>query len=269
MTDDEPNPHRECIFCKARGMTYEHVWQDWLKQYVPQNIPQHRSGLHEIYKTHFTTSVKTWSGDPQSRRLRVVCGRCNGGWMKELQDAAKPRLLPLLDARPSFIRPYDQKIIAAWAAMCVMTAEYYQPDLVAIPFEDRDYLRLYREPPKNWKIWIGRYLRGQWKGYWTHHSVLITENIPDPPPDPLHHPNTQTTTFVVGQLYIQTFSCALPKITDKWSLDRQGPSILSQLWPVKESFIAWPTNDIRDSDAYRISGHIFWQLEKIASIFGH
>jgi hypothetical protein len=269
MTDKDPNPPRECIFCKAWGMTYEHVWPDWLKRYVPQDLTYHHAGTGEIFKTHSTSKIKKWAGDPQSRRLPIVCGRCNSGWMKELQDAARPILLPLLEAKSAFIRPYQQKLLAAWATMCVMTAEYYAPDLVSIPFDDREYLRLYREPPKEWRIWIGRYLRGRWRGYWIHLSVPLVEDIPEGGNDAVPPPNTQTTTFIVGQVYIHAFSSALSNITNKWRLDAQGPSILAQLWPVKESFIAWPTNDIRDRDADRIAGHIFWQLDRIARTFGY
>jgi hypothetical protein len=269
MTGKEPNPPRECIFCGAQGMTYEHVWPDWLKQYVPQTLPRHGEFTGEIFKDHSTSKVKSWAGDPQSRRLPVVCGRCNGGWMKDLQDATKPILLPLLDAKVSFITSYQQKLLAAWVTMCVMTAEYYMPELAAIPFGDREYLRLYREPPKEWRIWIGRYLRGRWKGYWIHHSVPLVENIPEAGDDAASRPNTQTTTFIVGQIYIHAFSSALPNITSKWRLDAQGPTILAQLWPVKESFIAWPTNDILDRNADRIAGYIFWEFDRIARVFGY
>jgi hypothetical protein len=271
MTSSPPNPARECIFCLARGMTYEHVWPDWLKRYVPKTIPKHGQFIAEISKDRstFSSSIKTWAGDPQSRRLPVVCGRCNGGWMKDLQDAAKPILEPILAGKPALITPYQQKLMAAWAAMCVMTGEYYSPEFASIPFSDRDYLRLYREPPKDWRIWIGRYLRGRWAGYWIHHSVPLVEDIPEGGRDAVLPPNTQTTTFIVGQIYIHAFSSALPNITNKWRLDLQGPTILAQLWPIKEGFITWPTNDIRDRDAERIAGHIFWQLDSIARSFGY
>jgi hypothetical protein len=250
-------------------MTYEHVWPDWLKNYVPKTLSKHTSLTEEIYTDYRNSSVKGWSGDPQSRRLPVVCERCNQGWMKDLQDAVKPILVPLLDAKPTLIGQYNQKLLAAWIAMCIMTGEYYSPDQAAIPFKDREYLRLYREVPRDWRIWIGRYLRGRWNGYWVHHSLPITEDGAKWDNNPPPSPNTQTTTFIVGQLFIHAFSSGVPGITDKWRLDEPGRPFLAQLWPPKESFIAWPTNDISDRAAVEITGYIFWQLDSIARTFGH
>jgi hypothetical protein len=188
--------------------------------------------------------------------------------MKDFQDAVKPFLVPMLDAVPCLITPYQQKLLAAWAAMCVMTGEYYAPDLVCVPFADREYLRLYREAPKDWKIWIGRYIRGKFRGYWVHNSVPLLKNIPKASDNTSYQPNTQTTTFIVGQVFIHAFRSAEPDITTRWRLDSLGPKILAQLWPVKEGFIAWPTNDISDRDAEGITGHIFWSLDGIARTFG-
>jgi hypothetical protein len=266
----------ECIFCKAQGTTYEHVWPDWLAHYVPKTLPQHSSSTVEIYRTRTDSRVKVWAGDPRSRRVPCVCLRCNTGWMSELQQAAKPRLLPLLDGRTSFLRPYDQKILAAWAAMCTMTAEYYDRDLAAVPFEDREHLRLYREaPPKNWRIWIGRYVRGRWAGYWIHHSLPITEDVREPSDTDIPPPNTQTTTFIVGQLYIHTFSSAVDNIVNQQGLSNlsgargQAGRVLAQIHPPVESFIAWPTEDIWDVTADQIARFIFRRLDMIGRMFGY
>jgi hypothetical protein len=221
---------------------------------------------------HFESKAEIRDGDPRSRRAYVACERCNTGWMSRLQEAAKPHLLPLIKGERAFIKPYDQRLIAAWAATCVMCAEWYNPELVSIPFSDREYLRLYLEAPKSWKIWIGRYLRGKWKGYWVHHSVPILENVPEPDDATPWSPNTQTTTFVVGQLFIHAFSSVSPGLTDKWRFTGfQGitPAFLVQISPSEEGFIAWPTKDIPDAIADQIAGYIFTELHQIGRLFGY
>jgi hypothetical protein len=147
--------------------------------------------------------------------------------------------------------------------------------LVAIPFADRDYLRLYREVPENWRIWIGRYLRGRWKGYWAHHSLPITEYITQPPNTAPPPPNTQTTTFIVGQLYIHAFSSAMPNIVNIRRLSGlsgilgQAGRVLAQVHPPVETFIAWPTEDILDITADQLARLIFQKLHQIGLAAGY
>lgn len=193
--------------------------------------------------------------------------------MSQLQEAVKPRLLPLLDGKQAFLKLYDQKILAAWATMCVMTGEFYSPDHVSVPFADREYLRLYREPPPQWRIWIGRYIRGKWQGYWIHHSVPILddEDLPEAGSDYVPAPNTQITTFIVGQLFIHAFSSATSDITNRWQFSGTrglARNVLAQIWPPEESFIVWPTEDIMDVTADRIAAHIFRHIHLIGRSFG-
>lgn len=269
------NAPKRCIFCDAEGMTHEHVWPEWLEVYVPKTLSSHTSLTGMLFKDNSTqSSIKSWSGDPRSRRVPVVCARCNGGWMSQVQTAVKNRLIPLLDGKVAFLRPYDQKILAAWATMCVMTGEYYSPEQAAIPFADREYLRLYRESPPGWRIWIGRYVRGKWQGYWVHHSlpILAEEDIPQGDPNYVPPPNTQMTTFVVGQLYIHAFSSATTDITHRWQfagVHGIAKTVLAQIWPLQESFIAWPTEDIWDITADRLASYIFRHLHLIGRTFGH
>jgi len=32
-----------CIFCGGSPATREHIWADWLTQYLPKTIPKHKS----------------------------------------------------------------------------------------------------------------------------------------------------------------------------------------------------------------------------------
>jgi len=49
----------------------------------------------------------------------------------------------------------------------------------------------------------------------------------------------------------------------------RSASTLAQLWPVKDAFIAWPTNDIRDHEADAIAGFIFHKLHAIGRMAGY
>jgi hypothetical protein len=85
-------------------------------------------------------------------------------------------------------------------------------------------------------------------------------------------PNTQTTTFVVGQLYIHAFSSDEAGITDMWrftGVTGIANRVFTRIWPVEDQFVAWPTEDMWDQTADRIAGFIFQQLHLIGRTFGH
>ena len=92
-----------CIFCGTDGkLTREHIWADWLKKYIPKDMPDYRAGTMVLGKPGdppISDVGKRVGGDPRSRRVECVCGSrtfrgkqrgCNDGWMGELQEQAKP-----------------------------------------------------------------------------------------------------------------------------------------------------------------------------------
>lgn len=77
--------------------------------------------------------MRTRSGEPQSGRLRVVCASCNNGWMSDLQQEAKPHLLPLIKGETYLLHRNAQKTLAAWIAMFAMVAEHVDKTGTRIP----------------------------------------------------------------------------------------------------------------------------------------
>jgi hypothetical protein len=153
-----PNPPRRCIFCDATGITKEHMWADWLRDYIARPRSRHAIQLETIGLTgDAETIIKEQTGDPHSRRIKCVCGPCNSGWMSGLQGAAKPFLVPALSGQPVTLRRNGQTALAAWTAMFVMVAEHLDLHTVTIPTADRQWLRSNIRPPSHWRIWIGQH----------------------------------------------------------------------------------------------------------------
>jgi hypothetical protein len=246
-------PQRYCIFCGGAGLTKEHIWADWLKKYIPKDMPSYSESHAIVHRTRIDENKKVRSGDPRSRRLKVVCAKCNNGWMSRLQERAKPILLPLILGKPTVLSEEGQRISATWATMAIMVAEFFDPKKVAISQDERFLLRVREIPPMNWKIWIAHFRRGDWAGLWVHNLFPIDPDSSKPYPEDegIPRPNTQTTTFVVGELYIHALSSAieelLPMIPDKWNL-------LSQIWPNQSPPIHWPGSTLTDKQADSVAG---------------
>jgi hypothetical protein len=261
-----PNPQRLCVFCGGTPVTKEDVWPIWSRRYLPSTQPDYsimRSILERDRRLH--GSVRKLSGDPKSRRVKIVCATCNNGWMSVLQNEAKPLVLPLMNGERTTLNESKQKLIAAWAAMTVICAEYFTAGNATSLVVDRRHLFLRKEAPKRLRIWIGNFRRRKWPAYWVHNSLLISEHETPYPwtigPGGLPRPNTQITTLTFGNLYLHTFSCPFPEILG--SFEPRGTHVV-QIWPIREKFIVWPPRaTIDDRAADGIAGAIFNRLDAI------
>jgi hypothetical protein len=134
--------------------------------------------------------------------------------MSKLQQVAKPHLLPLVEGQNCVLGETAQSILAAWGTMSVMVSEHFvRPSKRAISNEQRTHLWLRGAPPETCKMWIGRYARHRWRGCWFYTSAPIVDSEADLTysiNDRMPLPNTQTTTYIVGQLYFHVLSSPRP-----------------------------------------------------------
>jgi hypothetical protein len=90
-------PRKTCIFCGNTGMSKEHIWGKWLKDYVRQDLLKHGMFTQVVNRrgTPNTEHLHIKSGDPLQSKFRVVCTKCNNEWLSAIQDQPKPHLIPL------------------------------------------------------------------------------------------------------------------------------------------------------------------------------
>ena len=253
-------------------MSKEHMWPNWLKEYVPrkitswgqQSVTFHRKGVVEA-------KVRPRTGDPHASKLRVVCQKCNGGWMSRLQEATKPILVPLLQGRGGTLYRRDQQLLARWIAMFVMTNEFSSSDQtkIAIPTAERRFLMERETVPANWRIWIGHYERGLTEGLWAHHSIPISDDnhVVQMTDDNRPIANTQATTFIVGQLYVTVLSSAITQTVRRWHFGERGEQFLRQIWPIKNAIVRLPES-MTTEDASTFAGAFFFAGTRVKVPFG-
>ena len=265
-----------CIFCGKAPTTREHIWADWLSQYIPKTMPNHNSASTMVNADRSVDKIsKVWGGDPRSRRLQIVCAPCNNGWMSSLQSAVKPTLVPLISGKSINLTLQRQKILAAWSAMSVICAEYFYPKSAAISVTDRRWLYKTHTAPNDFRIWIGDFDRKEWRPHWGHSSLRISAAEYEAPQGWTTHPdgtprvNTQTTVFVVGRLFILAYSCPFSEILHAEKIVDAVDSRLSQIWPPRHSFLLWPPADtLSDRSADNLAGSIFSRLDEAGTAFG-
>jgi hypothetical protein len=268
----------QCIFCGTIGkMTREHIWADWLRSYIPKDMPDHQAGTI-IRGGPGEKPIKEFGhrvgGDPRSRRVRCVCGSvtygrgskqkgCNDGWMGDLQNRAKPVVLPLIKGEATVLRAAQQRTLSAWIAMAVMCSEHGDIDWVTIPAEHRTYLFKNHTPPKiGWKIWIGRYHRDKWSPHWVHHTLRIAKKETGAAPFAgTAFFNTQSTPYTVGELYIHAVSSWWPRCVNMFRFRPPRNLLLRQIWPVRDEVIRWPPRILTDQQAHDIATSFFDSIQ--------
>jgi hypothetical protein len=174
--------------------------------------------------------------------------------MSVFQGDVKPILLPLLKGERTSLHKKAQATLSAWIAMFTMVAEHQSrtPRKVAIIAGHRRHLMDNRTVPSDWRIWIGYYERQSWPRVYVHNTLPVSSDS-----TPVYHtedgfplPNTQTTTFVIGKLYVHVLSTALRGAINRQRIQVPG---VAQLWPFKASLIGWPRTPTTDDQAEGIS----------------
>jgi hypothetical protein len=206
-------------------------------------LQKHTIEYSEVYPDKTLTKFTTRPGDSHARQVRCVCGQCNNGWMKGVVDAVEPHLIDGIKGKSFILNRKQQKALAAWAAMTVMTGEFIEKAMVAIPQADRTFLMENLVPPRQWRIWISRYTPGLNVRQWTHHAVALEiegkEDAAFYEPSP---PNTQSSTICVGEhLFFYVMSSEIAQtIVRRWNFPPSIKPLLSQIWPASAATVRWP-----------------------------
>ena len=211
---------KRCIFCTGFGLSKEHIWSKWTYALVP-NKP---TDTHD--RGHFVTSgsdprtfekrdVKSYQGNVNTIRLRVVCKTCNNGWMSRLDKAVKPILSPLILCEPIQLDERSQALLSTWIAMKGMVAEHARPEDAASVQEERSLLMDKLLAPPNWQIWIARQTGILWRiSYQRRASTLgnLDEEGIAQSPDGTLAKNTHSLTLGIGKLFINVVSTRVPEL---------------------------------------------------------
>jgi hypothetical protein len=173
--------------------------------------------------------------------------------MSDLQEQTKPILLPLILGETSSLHRKAQTTLSTWIAMFVMVAEFLDKTgtRVAISPKDRLFLKNNLDAPRSMKIWIGYFEKDNWKGVWSHTTIPISDedHVPQRSSLGVDFPNTQTTTIVIGKLYIHVLSSEIVSIVRKHNMGRDEKTLMYRIHPLKKSPLVWPP-PMRLTDQY-------------------
>jgi len=241
-----------CLFCDSDADSREHLFPDWLNDV-----------LGYVHPTLLFSGDREWKADrPASHKLRVVCQRCNNGWMSRIEKNAQPVLTPLILGQGHQIGSDQQAMLARWAYSRAVVGEQLAewPDDQRIPEGHRLWLPNYNEPPLSVEVFAGT-TDGQWwmpvegqvgNVHFSQTKMIANEDQRDPvfagdrhlasrvAADPLVG---YSATILIRHLALQVVG----SLVEGASFNYPHPlkSYLTRIWPVGAT-IDWPSKPAMD-----------------------
>jgi hypothetical protein len=246
---------KTCVFCGEQGsLTREHIWPDWLsKMYLRKGDEKHLFGS----KTHLNKDLvrdgtHERPGHLFSLRNRVVCQRCNNGWMSKVESETKPIVVRLISGEKHKLSRDELDVLSFWVAMKVVTAEFAEraESLEVTPPEVRKRMMETRKIPDYFNISMGVHSTGH-NSAWFRHSwtMAYSRSGPTPPLDGRQR-NAQSIAFLIGPIFFYILNVRLDGFIAK---DKFDFGKMSNIHPSKRQFLRWPQKRMPRNDSDRIA----------------
>jgi hypothetical protein len=252
-----PLPKR-CIFCqKKTKLTREDFFPQWFREIYPAPPESEKARLNAEISWHerdattgeiitiVAPSKLARPGDLADQTLRIACASCNNGWMSQLQQAAKPHLIPYIQGKWEPPNQAFRNVISSWATMFAMVVEFGDEPSAVVPAIEREVFSRDLRPPIGAQVWAGR-LAGDLP-YWFHRRALcLTLDMNEK----AGTPNAQLTTITLGHLLLQVYLTT----SDLAAFDPIKRCVEHGLFPLWPSDHRAPGNrklPIRDKEAAR------------------
>ena len=250
MAKKPQSPVKGCIFCGCTPLSKEHFWPNWANALL-----KHPGGTHRVehstkkHKSNFVAkqTITKRPGQASSFKLRIVCTRCNNGWMSSIEESTKPILSNMIAGDTIILSIQAQRKLSEWIILKMLIAEYH---LDKTPISTREELAKFKQTkhiPDNLKIWIASCKDISWQSRFITSSLyLCVSGSPTVNDAPLDAPdNTQSISIGAGKLFIHVLHTTVRGLELDMNVGNKATVI--QLWPSNGVDIFWPP--IRDINA--------------------
>lgn len=227
--------HRQldgCIWCGQLPFTQEHLLPQWTSRIVKlSENTRTQTNWQPGLRDGRTVSKQ---GNPFTLRPRIVCQKCNGGWMSALEQAAIPVLSPLILGETSHIEPTEVEILTRWLVKTVYVSQGIG-SWFADTNEMQTFAQLPHEIPLGFKAWLGSWSEGEGADVWTHAWECRPSGDPR-----TYENNSHWTMLAVGRVFFATLRTPAPEYEDFDCSDAENLWI-KPLWPTATA-VSWPTS---------------------------
>ncbi len=218
------------MFCGATGVTKAHVFaESWTSLFDEPNDTREHEVVHR-YTDPVTGEQRVLKrAKTFALKSRKVCGTCNSGWLRELEERVKPLMAAFAANSPIVLTRDEQADLALWATASSLIAMGLDPEAQA--FADAELARrIYRDrrPTAGMDIWLGANAHGE-MGWFGSHTLNINQ-APE-------HRGAWGASITFGYAVIHLVCHDLPNL--RMRLKSDAHRSLRRIWGASER-IAWP-----------------------------
>jgi hypothetical protein len=140
---------------------------------------------------------------------------------------------------------------------------------IIITKEERTFIKKYYRPPDNWSIFYASLNGPDWtQKYVKDYLELHIHSGSFESPILLTPPNTQITSFGMGKLFVQIFTCPVERAVTDYRIAAKSKG-LSQLWPIRSGFYPFtkgsakfPAKCVFNDEEANVVAHAFFERTK-------
>jgi hypothetical protein len=225
-----------CVFCHARAdITGEHVWSKWFSNMLGAKI-------YTVVRKDAEGNAKIWKSGKLDSKSKVVCAKCNNGWMSELEGKTKLVIQHMaVSCEPTKLSRSDNTTIAEFSFLKAVIADHSHDNRG--PFFSRSERENFRETlelPDGFQMWLASLP--------IHHGIFKSFYAAAPQNFPGRF-EINAFTYGLGHLVIQCSTC---RWTNKRNRRFASPPRLTQgiewnaislaAFPVECDPVFWPPN---------------------------
>jgi hypothetical protein len=225
-----------CLFCGGGPLTSEHVFAKWLRDRIAGDIAQ--------VKVFDASGSQLWSQGTFDIETKAVCGRCNSGWMSDLEGACADLLgNPMLYGSTMSLDQQQQPIIARWAVKTAMMLEAHRRPADPLAHLPKSHVKMMRgsaTPPPGTAIRMFGRSAGDGHFIVTRSAGLLRRPEGEPR-EGIDDAKSYVSTFVVGFLGFHILGTGYEDAgTPRLGETRWLEEHTTRLWPPAVGVIEWP-----------------------------
>lgn len=250
---------RKCIFCGANAGSREHLWSEWMHNYITKKDASHsnsRQRVSLIPKIDSSAKLQARQGTILNKRIRCVCDGCNNGWMNRFEQSIRPNLVNLITGQPTRLDTQEITNLAGWIALKSCVIDQDDRSNSCVSKEDAEHIYINKSAPRHWRIGIYTLDADDWRANFNASYSTYAH----PSQGGSSAPKFKASTITIGfekllMRSIFAYSDGMRTLTQ--SFTEMSP--MRTIWPLSGHDLNWPTEFSMNDDIAEIEARAFFR----------